>query len=96
MDFADQVKTIDICAVGPLRVSTALYNAKLLTPNSSVIAMITSQGGSIAWRPTQCPDGGDYGKYVFIVKKLDNNLYIVVRLLKLDLTTQLQSIFVLA
>lgn len=64
MDFADQVKTIDICAVGPLRVSTALYNAKLLTPNSSVIAMITSQGGSIGWRPVQCPDGGDYGHHM--------------------------------
>ena len=62
MNFAEQVKTIDICAIGPLRVSTALYNGKLLSPNSSVIAMITSQGGSIEWRPVQCPDGGDYGE----------------------------------
>lgn len=62
MNFAEQVKTIDICAVGPLRVTTALHQGKLLKPNSSVIAMITSQGGSIDWRPVQCPDGGDYGK----------------------------------
>ena len=62
MNFAEQVKTIDICAVGPLRVTTALHQGKLLKPKSSVIAMITSQGGSIDWRPVQCPDGGDYGK----------------------------------
>jgi len=64
MNFKEQVKTIDICAIGPLRVSTALYNGKLLKPNSSVIAMITSQGGSIDWRPVQCPDGGDYGHHM--------------------------------
>jgi len=64
MNFAEQVKTIDICAVGPLRVSTAIYNANLFTPNSSVIAMITSQGGSVSWRPVQSEDGGDYGHHM--------------------------------
>jgi len=64
MDFADQLKTIDICAVGPLRISTALFKGNLLVPNSSVIAMMTSQGGSIEWRTVQCPDGGDYGHHM--------------------------------
>jgi hypothetical protein len=34
---------IDICAVGPLRISSALYNNKCLNENAK-IAMITSQG----------------------------------------------------
>lgn len=63
MDFADEVMTIDICAVGQLRVTTALYKAGLLVPNAKV-AMLTSQGGSIAWRDVQCPDGGDYGHHM--------------------------------
>merc|ERR1712071_641446 len=64
MNFAEQIKTIDICAIGPLRVTTAIYNANLLKPNSSSIIMITSQGGSIEWRPVQCADGGDYGHHM--------------------------------
>jgi len=47
---------IDICALGPLRVSANLYNNNLLKEGSS-IAMITSQGGSISWRTVQNPDG---------------------------------------
>jgi short chain dehydrogenase len=63
LDFADEIKTIDICAVGPLRITSSLINGKILTEGSKVI-MITSQGGSVSWRPVQCADGGDYGHHV--------------------------------
>eukprot|EP00187_Rhodella_violacea_P005858 CAMPEP_0174889302 /NCGR_PEP_ID=MMETSP0167-20121228/4571_1 /TAXON_ID=38298 /ORGANISM="Rhodella maculata, Strain CCMP736" /LENGTH=289 /DNA_ID=CAMNT_0016126659 /DNA_START=109 /DNA_END=978 /DNA_ORIENTATION=- len=63
MDFDDEIKTIDICAVGPLRVATAIFNAGLL-PSGSKVGMITSQGGSVAWRDVQCPTGGDYGHHM--------------------------------
>lgn len=64
LNFSEEMKMIDICAVGPLRVTSALYNANLLTKEKSTIAMITSQGGSIDWRTTQNPDGGDYGHHM--------------------------------
>ena len=64
LNFGEEIKMIDICAVGPLRVTSALYNAKLLSPNTAVIAMITSQGGSVSWRTTQNPEGGDYGHHM--------------------------------
>lgn len=63
LDFQDELKTIDICAIGPLRVTASLINGGLLKEGSKVI-MITSQGGSVEWRPTQCPEGGDYGHHV--------------------------------
>lgn len=63
LDFPDQLKTIDICALGPLRISQSLINGGLMKEGSKII-MITSQGGSITWRPVQCCDGGDYGHHV--------------------------------
>jgi NAD(P)-dependent dehydrogenase (short-subunit alcohol dehydrogenase family) len=63
LDFPDQLKTIDICACGPLRVTASLINGGLLKEGSKVI-MITSQGGSISWRTVQNPTGGDYGHHV--------------------------------
>ena len=63
MDFDEEMKMIDICAVGQLRITNALFNAGKL-PSGSKVAMITSQGGSIAWRDTQCPNGGDYGHHL--------------------------------
>lgn len=63
LNFEEEMKMIEICAVGPLRVSAALYNAGLLNENAK-IAMITSQGGSIAWRDTQNPTGCDYGHHM--------------------------------
>jgi len=63
MDFGEELKQIDICAVGILRTTDALFGAGLL-PQGSKVAMITSQGGSIAWRDTQCPEGGDYGHHM--------------------------------
>ena len=63
LDFQDELKTIDICAIGPLRVTASLINGGLLNEGSKVV-VITSQGGSVTWRPTQCPEGGDYGHHV--------------------------------
>lgn len=62
-NFPEEIKMIDICAVGPLRVSSALLRHNLMKKGSK-IAMITSQGGSIEWRTTQNPDGGDYGHHM--------------------------------
>ena len=64
MDFADEMKTIDICAVGPLRVTNALWHAQKIKSPDGKIIFITSQGGSIGWRDVQCPDGGDYGHHM--------------------------------
>jgi len=63
LNFKEELKMIDICALGPLRVSANLYNNGILKEGSS-IAMITSQGGSIDWRTTQNPNGGDYGHHM--------------------------------
>lgn len=63
MDFEDEMKTIDICCVGQLRVVSALYQAGLIAKGGKV-AMITSQGGSVEWRDVQSPDGGDYGHHM--------------------------------
>lgn len=63
LNFEEEMKMIDICAVGPLRVSSGLYNAGLLGSGSRVI-MITSQGGSVSWRTTQNPTGHDYGHHM--------------------------------
>ncbi len=64
MNFKEQMKMIDICAVGLLRVTSNLFNNGLLKDGKSSIAMITSQGGSISWRTVQNPDGGDYGHHM--------------------------------
>jgi hypothetical protein len=56
LNFKEELKMIDICALGPLRVSANLYNNGIIKEGSS-IAMITSQGGSIDWRTTQNPNG---------------------------------------
>ena len=63
LNFEEEVKMIDICAVGPLRISSALVNADLV-PKGGKIVMITSQGGSVAWRTTQNPTGHDYGHHM--------------------------------
>jgi len=60
---------IEICAIGSLRVTAALWNAgRLATDGTAKIAMITSQGGSIAWRSVQNAPGpdfaGDYGLFL--------------------------------
>lgn len=55
-DFDEQLKMIDICSVGMLRISSAILKRGLLSDGAK-ISLITSQGGSIAWRDTQ--NGGD-------------------------------------
>jgi NAD(P)-dependent dehydrogenase (short-subunit alcohol dehydrogenase family) len=64
MNFKEQIKQIDICALGPLRMSTALYNAGKIKPGGRIVT-ITSQAGSCEWRTTQNKDkGGDYGHHM--------------------------------
>lgn len=64
LNFEEQLKMIDICALGPLRVTAAMFNAGLLKPGSKSI-IITSQAGSAEWRFTQNKDnGGDYGHHM--------------------------------
>lgn len=61
--FDEELKMIDICAVGPLRISAAMVNAKKMAAGSKIV-MITSQGGSISWRTVQNPTGHDYGHHM--------------------------------
>jgi len=63
LNFSEEMKMIDICALGPLRISASLFNSGYLE-SGAVIAMITSQGGSVSWRTTQNPSGGDYGHHM--------------------------------
>lgn len=63
MDFAEQLKQIDVCAVGVLRVSTACVNGGLVQAGGKVI-IVSSQAGSTDWRFTQCPSGGNYGHHM--------------------------------
>jgi hypothetical protein len=39
LNFVEEMKMIDICALGPLRVTAALVNANLLSPNAKVCTM---------------------------------------------------------
>lgn len=70
LNFPQEMLMIDICAVGPLRISSALYKAGLL-PSGSQIIIITSQAGSCEWRLTQNPTPavgaefhGNYGHHM--------------------------------
>ena len=55
---------IDVCALGPLRVSSAAYNQGKIAEGGRVI-VITSQAGSVEWRTTQNKgEGGDYGHHM--------------------------------
>ena len=64
MDFSEQLKQLDVCAVGPMRVSATLYNAGLVKKDGGKIIIISSQAGSAEWRFTQCPEGGNYGHHM--------------------------------
>lgn len=63
INYKEDWKMIDICALGPLRISSAIVNGGLMDAGSSVV-MITSQGGSVEWRTVQNPTGGDYGHHM--------------------------------
>ena len=64
LNFDEQMKQINICALGPLRINNALINSKALAENAKLV-IITSQAGSVEWRSTQNKDiGGDYGHHM--------------------------------
>ena len=64
MSFDEGLKQINICALGPLRVSEALQTAGKIA-NGGAIVVISSQAGSAEWRFTQNADeGGDYGHHM--------------------------------
>ena len=64
MNYDEELKQIDICAIGPLRVSACLRQAHALKNDAQVI-VITSQAGSLQWRFTQNKNvGGDYGHHM--------------------------------
>jgi NAD(P)-dependent dehydrogenase (short-subunit alcohol dehydrogenase family) len=64
LNFEEQIRQIDICGVGPLRINNAFYQNGLLQAGSKLV-VISSQAGSAAWRSTQNKDkGGDYGHHM--------------------------------
>jgi len=64
LNFEEQLKQIDICALGPLRMNNALIQAKALAEGAKLV-IITSQAGSVEWRSTQNKNvGGDYGHHM--------------------------------
>jgi NAD(P)-dependent dehydrogenase (short-subunit alcohol dehydrogenase family) len=64
LNFDEQLKQINICALGPLRVNAAAVSTGALADGAKLI-IITSQAGSCEWRATQNKDeGGDYGHHM--------------------------------
>ncbi|KAL7544279.1 hypothetical protein ACHAWF_007663 [Thalassiosira exigua] len=64
LNFEEQLKQINICALGPLRVNNALIQSKALVAGAKLV-VITSQAGSVEWRHVQNKDaGGDYGHHM--------------------------------
>lgn len=64
LNFEEQMKQINICGLGPLRVNNALVNENALAEDAKLV-IITSQAGSVEWRATQNKDeGGDYGHHM--------------------------------
>jgi len=66
LNFDEELKQIDVCALGPLRCTYALHKKNLLkNDGSSRVVIISSQAGSAEWRFTQNKDnGGDYGHHM--------------------------------
>lgn len=63
LDDKEELKQIDICALGPLRAVSELYKAGAL--KDAKVAIISSQAGSAAWRSVQnAGQGGDYGHHM--------------------------------
>jgi NAD(P)-dependent dehydrogenase (short-subunit alcohol dehydrogenase family) len=64
MNFDEELKQINICALGPLRVNAAAVHAGALSEGAKLV-VITSQAGSCEWRFTQNKDEGcDYGHHM--------------------------------
>lgn len=73
MNYAHQLLQIDVCAIGPLRITQSLYKAGKLERNGkpAKVIIITSQAGSCEWRFTQNPTPkpgdefhGNYGHHM--------------------------------
>jgi NAD(P)-dependent dehydrogenase (short-subunit alcohol dehydrogenase family) len=66
LNFEEELKQIDVCALGPLRViATLTQKEKLKMDGNGKAIIISSQAGSAAWRFTQNKDeGGDYGHHM--------------------------------
>jgi len=63
LNFEEELKQINICALGPLRVNAAAVQAGALADGAQLV-IITSQAGSCEWRATQNKnEGGDYGHH---------------------------------
>jgi NAD(P)-dependent dehydrogenase (short-subunit alcohol dehydrogenase family) len=77
MNFPQQLLQIDICAVGPLRITHALYKAGKIAAGGKVI-IITSQAGSCEWRFTQnaTPKPGEefHGNYGHHMSRAATNI----------------------
>lgn len=64
LNFEEELKQINICALGPLRMNNALIQSKALADGAKLV-IITSQAGSVEWRSIQNKDtGGDYGHHM--------------------------------
>lgn len=64
LNFEEELKQINICALGPLRMNNALIQSKALAEGAKLV-IITSQAGSVEWRSTQNKStGGDYGHHM--------------------------------
>jgi len=65
LNMEEEMKQIQICAVGPLHVSGYLARAGLIKEGEGRIIIISSQAGSVEWRTTQnANEGGDYGHHM--------------------------------
>lgn len=63
LNFGEQMKQIDVCALSLLKISGAFVNQGLIVKGGKIVC-ITSQAGSCAWRFIQNPKGGDYGHHM--------------------------------
>jgi len=64
LNFEEQLKQIDICALGPLRINAAAVKAGALAENAK-LCIISSQVGSTEWRKVQNANvGGNYGHHM--------------------------------
>lgn len=65
LNFDEQLKQINICALGPLRVNAAAVNTTGALADNAKLCIVTSQAGSVEWRRVQnANEGGDYGHHM--------------------------------
>jgi len=82
LNFKHQMLQIDVCALGPLRITSSLYKAGKLVNGKSKVIIITSQAGSCEWRFTQnpVPKPGDefHGNYGHHMSRAATNIMGVI------------------